>query len=129
MSGVSEMLRTMYERVGGMPFFAALVERFYEGVTADPQLRPLYPDDLAPAQRSLTLFLAQYWGGPTIYSEEKGHPRLRMRHSPFVIGPIERDRWFHHMAAAVRAGGLAEAEAAELLAYFDQAATAMINQA
>jgi hemoglobin len=119
--------RSLYERVGGLPFFVALVERFYEGVGADALLRPVYPEDLEPGKRALALFLAQYWGGPTTYSEEKGHPRLRMRHFPFSIGSAERDRWYHHMAQAVRAAALDPADEAELLAYFDMASTAMIN--
>ena len=83
----AEVARTVFERAGGMPFFEALVARFYGSVADDPLLRPLYPDaDLAPAQRRLTLFLAQYWGGPTTYDQERGHPRLRMRHAPFAIG-------------------------------------------
>jgi len=94
---------TVYERVGGLPFFERLVDRFYEGVEGDPVLLRLYPDpeDLAPARRHLSLFLAQYWGGPTTYSDERGHPRLRMRHAPFAIGPEERDHWLGHMRAAV----------------------------
>ncbi len=84
---------TLYDTVGGMGFFEALVERFYEGVATDPVLRRLYPaEDLGPATRRLTLFLAQYWGGPRTYDQERGHPALRMRHSPFGIGPNERDR-------------------------------------
>jgi hemoglobin len=117
----------LYERVGGVPFFVELVERFYVGVEADPLLRRLYPDDLGPGKRSLALFLVQYWGGPTHYSDEKGHPRLRMRHFPFTIGTAERDRWFHHMSAAVAGSSAGPDERAELLAYFDMAATAMIN--
>jgi hemoglobin len=119
---------TLYEAVGGSAFFATLVERFYDGVERDPLLRPLYPDDLGPGKRALQLFLEQYWGGPGTYSEEKGHPRLRMRHAPFVIGVAERDRWFHHMAAAVAAAGAAPELERQLLEYFDMAATAMINQ-
>jgi hemoglobin len=118
---------SLYERVGGAPFFVALVERLYQGVEADPRLRSLYPDDLEPGKRALTLFLVQYWGGPTTYSDEKGHPRLRMRHFPFTIGTAERDRWYHHMSAAVTTSGAPPAEQAELLAYFDMASTAMIN--
>ena len=120
---------TLYEAVGGLPFFEALVGAFYDGVAADPELLAIYPtpDDLGPARRRLTLFLAQYWGGPTTYSDEKGHPRLRMRHFPFTIGTAERDRWFAHMSAAVAASGAGPAERDELLAYFDMAATAMIN--
>jgi hemoglobin len=96
---------SIYEIVGGMPFFEGLVDHFYDGVVEDPVLIRLYPepDDLAPARHRLTLFLAQYWGGPATYSEERGHPRLRMRHFPFAIGPEERDRWLHHMRAAVAA--------------------------
>ena len=94
---------TVHEAVGGDGFFATLVERFYEGVDADEVLRPLYPDDLAESKRHLTGFLIQYWGGSGAYSEERGHPRLRMRHAPFVIGPAERDAWFRHMIAALNA--------------------------
>jgi hemoglobin len=96
---------SVYEAVGGMPFFEALVERFYEGVATDPVLLRLYPEpgDLSNARRKLALFLVQYWGGPPTYNEERGHPRLRMRHAPFVIGPEERDRWLVHMTAALDA--------------------------
>lgn len=93
---------TMFEAVGGMSFFERLVDAFYEGVVADPVLGPLYPpDDIVGARHRLTLFLAQYWGGPHTYMEERGHPMLRMRHMPFRIGPTERDHWLLHMAAAV----------------------------
>lgn len=99
---MSESEVSVYEAAGGMPFFERLVDAFYEGVAVDTVLRPLYPDeDLGPARRRLTLFLAQYWGGPTTYMEERGHPRLRMRHMPFRVGPAERDHWLAHMAAAV----------------------------
>jgi hemoglobin len=96
---------TVFEAAGGMPFFQALVDRFYEGVASDPTLLALYPQpkDLSSARHRLTLFLAQYWGGPSTYSEERGHPRLRMRHAPFSIGPIERDRWVAHMQEALDA--------------------------
>jgi hemoglobin len=96
---------TVYEAAGGMAFFERLVDRFYEGVAADPPLLALYPEpeDLSSARRHLTLFLVQYWGGPATYSEERGHPRLRLRHMRFPIGPTERDRWLHHMTAAVDA--------------------------
>lgn len=93
---------TLFEAVGGLPFFERLVEAFYEGVMPDPVLGPLYPpDDIAGARRRLSLFLAQYWGGPHTYMEERGHPMLRMRHMPFRIGSTERDHWLLHMAAAV----------------------------
>mgnify|MGYP003352209008 CR=1 FL=1 len=93
---------TVYEAVGGQGFFDRLVDAFYEGVVTDPVLLPLYPEaDLTGARRRLALFLAQYFGGPTTYNEERGHPRLRLRHMPFRIGATERDRWLLHMAAAV----------------------------
>jgi len=96
---------TLYERVGGRWFFERLVDRFYEGVADDPVLVTLYPEapDLTGARHRLTSFLVQYWGGPTTYSDERGHPRLRMRHLPFTIGPVERDHWLTHMSAAVDA--------------------------
>jgi hemoglobin len=119
---------SVYERVGGFPFFEALVDRFYAGVAGDPVLRPLYPDDdLVESRRTLSWFLAQYWGGPTDYSDERGHPRLRMRHAPFTIGQTERDHWFAHMRDAVEAAGLPDDLQAEMLQYFDRAATAMVN--
>ena len=120
---------TVYDRVGGMPFFERLVDRFYDGVAADPVLRPVYPDhDLSGARHRLTLFLAQYWGGPRTYDEERGHPRLRMRHFPFAIGPAERDRWLVHMRAAI-ADLAPPADVADALdRYFDNAAEAMRNR-
>ena len=120
---------TLYDAVGGMPFFEGLVTRFYEGVAGDEVLRPLYPADLEAPTRHLTLFLAQYWGGPTTYDTERGHPRLRMRHAPFAIGPDERDRWLVHMRAAVDgAGPLPEPVRTALLEYFEMAAEAMRNR-
>src|SRR6188508_1780903 len=114
---------TLYDRAGGMPFFERLVGRFYAGVATDPILRPLYPEpDLGGAQRRLTLFLAQYWGGPRTYDEERGHPRLRMRHAPFAIDGAERDRWLVHMRAAIADLAPPEEVAAELERYFSMAA-------
>ena len=120
---------TVYEAVGGTEFFVALVARFYEGVESDPLLRPLYPDDLTEAQAHLSAFLVQYWGGPTTYSEERGHPRLRMRHVPFAIGEAERDAWFGHMAAAVREAGLDPELEGRMLDYFSMAAAHLVNTA
>jgi len=118
-----------YEAAGGMAFFEGLVDRFYEGVAVDPVLRPLYPEqDLAGARRRLTLFLAQYWGGPTTYNNERGHPRLRARHFPFGIGTPERDRWLVHMRDAVAAMDPPPEVAARLQQYFDVAAEAMRNR-
>lgn len=94
---------TLYARVGGSAFFERLVDRFYEGVATDPPLLALYPEapDLTGARRRLTLFLVQYWGGPTTYSDERGHPRLRMRHAPYVVDHDQRDRWLRHMGHAI----------------------------
>jgi hemoglobin len=120
---------TLYEAAGGMPFFEVLVERFYAGVAADPILRPVYPDeDLAAAQHRLTLFLAQYWGGPRTYDDERGHPRLRMRHAPFAIGPAERDAWLARMREAIASTDPPPAVAERLHQYIDMAAEAMRNR-
>jgi hemoglobin len=122
---------SVYEAVGGQAFFDDLVERFYTGVATDLLLRPLYPDDLTESKRHLALFLGQYWGGPTTYSDERGHPRLRMRHAPFVVGEGERDAWLRHMNAALDAlvteRGIDPAVEARMLEYFAMAADAMIN--
>lgn len=120
---------TLYDVAGGMPFFETLIGRFYDGVAADPVLGPLYPaDDLDGARHRLTLFFAQYWGGPRTYDAERGHPRLRMRHMPFAIGPAERDAWLRLMHAAI-VGSDAPAPVAErLTAYVDMAAEAMRNR-
>ena len=119
---------TLHDRVGGLPFFVSLVERFYEAVERDPTLRPLYPADLAPGKANLAEFLAQYWGGPQTYSERRGHPRLRMRHFAFPIGTRERDAWVGHMTAAVRASDASPADAGELVAYFEAASAMLVNQ-
>ena len=120
---------SLYDRAGGMPFFETLVAHFYDGVADDPQIRPLYPEpDLAGARHRLTLFLAQYWGGPTTYDQERGHPRLRMRHAPFAIGPAERDRWLVHMRAAIALVAPPDDVAAELERYIAMAAEAMRNR-
>lgn len=120
---------TVYEFVGGEPFFAALVDRFYDGVTADPVLAPLYPpDDLEGAKTRLRMFLVQFWGGPDTYSQERGHPRLRMRHFPYAIGQDERDRWMRCMRAAVDAAETIPEVKGMLLEYFENSATAMRNQ-
>jgi hemoglobin len=126
---VATDLLTLYDRAGGTPFFEALVGRFYDGVATDPLLRPIYPEpDLTGARHRLTLFLIQYWGGPTTYSDERGHPRLRQRHFPFAIGPAERDRWLVHMRAAVEGLAPLPDVAAELERYFTMAAEAMRNR-
>jgi len=118
---------TIYEAVGGMEWFEPMIDRFYEAVETDDLLRPLYPEDLTESREHMVKFLAQYWGGPTTYSEERGHPRLRMRHAPFVITSAERDAWVTHMVAAVRAGSLHPEVEQQMVDYFEMAATHMIN--
>ena len=122
------MIGNVFEAAGGEAAFRLLVERFYAGVAGDPLLRPLYPDeDLADATEHLTLFLIQYWGGPSTYNAERGHPRLRMRHQPFAIGQAERDAWLGHMSAAVESLDLVPAVRKAMIDYFEAASTAMIN--
>ena len=121
-------MTTLYEYVGGDQWFVDLVDRFFDEVERDPIVRPLYPDDLAEPKENMVGFLVQFWGGPATYSERKGHPRLRMRHMPFVIGVAERDAWFDDIVAAVRGGGLEPEVERQVIDYFDNAATAMINQ-
>jgi hemoglobin len=118
----------MFERVGGQAFFDALVERFYVGVESDSVLRPLYPEDLEPGKRHLALFFGQYWGGPTTYSTERGHPRLRARHLPFSIAVPERDAWVRHMLTALDGADMVEADRVEMTAYLEQVATFLVNQ-
>ncbi len=117
-----------FERAGGEQTFRLLVQRFYEGVAADPLLRPLYPEeDLEPAADRLALFLIQYWGGPSTYSANRGHPRLRMRHAPFVIGEAERDAWLRHMREALDSLQLPEDVRTPLWQYLTMAAESMRN--
>ncbi len=119
---------SFYEAVGGHETFVRLVDAFYRGVAEDPVLKPMYPEeDLGPARQRLTLFLEQYWGGPTTYSEQRGHPRLRMRHMPFHVNPDARDRWLLHMRRAVDELGLAPLHEETLWDYLQRAAHAMVN--
>lgn len=121
--------RSIYELAGGEPAFRLLVQRFYSLVASDPILRPVYPEeDLSGATERLTLFLIQYWGGPSSYSEQRGHPRLRLRHQPFSIGVPEREAWLGHMRASVDSMDLAPQVRQALLEYFETASTAMINR-
>ncbi|MDE0615561.1 MAG: globin [bacterium] len=122
------MEQSVYDAVGGQAFFDQLVDRFYDGVADDPVLRPLYPDDLGPSRDHLAGFLAQYWGGPPLYSAERGHPRLRMRHAPFEIGVAERDAWMGHMRAALAGAGLGDDIRTAMVDYFESAATHLINK-
>ncbi len=121
--------QNFYAEVGGAPVFEKLVRRFYEQVAEDEVLRPLYPEeDLGPAEERLRMFLEQYWGGPTTYSHQRGHPRLRMRHAPFAIGPVERDAWLSHMREAVDSLGLTPEQDATLWGYLEMAARSMQNR-
>jgi hemoglobin len=123
---------TPFERFGGHDFFELLVARFYAGVAADPILRSMYPEeDLGPAAERLQLFLEQYWGGPTTYSQLRGHPRLRMRHAPFPVDAAAHDAWLRHMRAALDAASAASPispeDEAELWDYLQRAALSMVN--
>lgn len=123
------MIGNVYEAAGGVDTFRLLVERFYARVADDALLRPIYPEeDLSGATERLTLFLVQYWGGPSTYNDLRGHPRLRMRHQPFAIGHAERDAWLGHMTAAVDSLALAPSVRKALLDYFETASSAMINR-
>ena len=123
--------RSFYDEVGGAPTFQAIVSRFYQLVRDDEILRPLYPeDDLDGAERRLRMFLEQYWGGPRTYSDQRGHPRLRMRHAPFKIGYLERDAWLrcmHTAVAEIDAETLDDAHRKALLDYLEMAAQSMVN--
>ena len=123
--------QTFYDAVGGAETFRTIVSRFYEQVRADEVLRPLYPeDDLTGAEDRLRMFLEQYWGGPHTYSELRGHPRLRMRHMPFRIGFLERDAWLrcmHSAVGSIDSATLDDRHRAELVAYLEMAADAMVN--
>jgi hemoglobin len=122
-------VQTFYDAVGGEATFRKLVARFYDEVALDGEvLRPLYPEeDLGPAAERLTLFLIQYWGGPQAYMEQRGHPRLRMRHAPFRIGPRERDAWLRAMRVAVDELDVAEPYRQQLWDYFASTAAHMMN--
>ncbi|MFT7645720.1 MAG: hemoglobin [Candidatus Poriferisodalaceae bacterium] len=118
---------SLYELVGGEQWFVDLVNRFYDGIDTDPLVRPMYPDDLTGSRHWMALFLVQYWGGPTTYNENRGHPRLRMRHNPFPITQAARDAWFGHMRASLEVSGLDPDVEAQVLAYFENAADHLIN--
>ncbi len=119
---------TLYEQFGGPEFFEALVADFYTGVAGDELLRPMYPEqDLGPAEDRLRMFLEQYWGGPKTYGEQRGHPRLRMRHQPFAVTPAARDRWLEHMRVALDRRELPPELDHEMWSYLYMAAAAMMN--
>ena len=121
-------MQEFFERVGGSEVFLRLTTAFYEGVAGDQLLKPMYPeDDLEPARQRLQIFLEQYWGGPTTYQETRGHPRLRMRHSAFKIGPAARDSWLNHMHQAVVSLELSPLDQDQLWDYLERAAHSMLN--
>jgi hemoglobin len=124
---LTEAAESLYERVGGNEWFVGLVKRFYDAVENDPVLRPMFPADLTGPRKRLTMFLAQYFGGPPDYNASRGHPRLRMRHFRFTISAVERDAWVALMTEAVRAGGLAPSDEEEMLGYFASTATMLMN--
>ena len=118
---------SFYEAIGGHETFVRLVDRFYQGVATDEVLRPMYPEDLGPATERMRMFLEQYWGGPTTYSDQRGHPRLRMRHAPFAVNSEAREHWLTHMRAAVDSLDLAPAYESVLWTYLERAAWSMVN--
>jgi hemoglobin len=120
--------QTFYDAIGGYPTIAKIVERFYEGVATDEVLRPMYPEqDLSAATERFTMFLVQYWGGPTTYSDNRGHPRLRMRHAPFQVTPAAKDRWLLHFRAGLDAANLPPEQDAQFWDYVTHAAQFMVN--
>jgi len=133
MGSVTQPQGSFYDEVGGHETFRRIVARFYELVAEDEILRPLYPEeDLGPAEERLRMFLEQYWGGPRTYSDQRGHPRLRMRHMPFRIGFLERDAWLrcmHTAVASIEAQTLDDAHRRVLLDYLEMAADSMVNSA
>ena len=120
--------QTFYDAIGGYPTIARIVARFYAGVASDDYLRAIYPeDDMGPAQERFTLFLVQYWGGPTTYSDQRGHPRLRMRHAPFAVTPRAKEHWLTHFRAALDEADLPPELDAQFWDYVTHAAQFMVN--
>ncbi len=121
--------KSVFELIGGAEPIAAMVESFYAAVVDDPVLRPMYPADLEPPKRRLALFLVQFFGGPSTYSQERGHPRLRMRHVPFPIDQRARDNWLRHMLQAIDDAGIDEPARSRMREYFERASAFLINRA
>lgn len=121
-------MSTFYDEIGGLETFQRLVGKFYEGVSADEVLRPMYPEaDLGPATERFTLFLVQYWGGPTTYSDNRGHPRLKMRHAPFKVTPLAKEHWLQHFRAALDEVALTPEQDAKFWDYVTHGAQFMVN--
>jgi hemoglobin len=128
MGTVTSQASTFFDEIGGLDTFRRIVGKFYAGVAADPVLRPMYPEeDLGPATERFTLFLAQYWGGPTTYSDSRGHPRLRMRHAPFPVTPAAAQRWLTHFRTALDSVELTPEQDAQFWDYVTHAAQFMVN--
>ena len=128
MTGVADEAGTFYDEIGGMPTIRTIVDTFYAGVADDQVLRPLYPEeDLGPAADRFALFLAQYWGGPTTYSDTRGHPRLRMRHAPYAVTPLAKDHWLRHFRAGLDAAALTPEQDQRFWEYAEHAAQFMVN--
>ena len=122
------VVSTFYDEIGGSPTIRGIVKRFYEGVAEDEVLRPMYPEaDLGPAEERFAMFLEQYWGGPTTYSERRGHPRLRMRHAPFAVTPTAKDHWLKHFRAALDEADLTPEQHQQFWDYVTHAAQFMVN--
>lgn len=122
------MEQTFFDEIGGQEFFNQLVDGFYIGIEHDPVLRPMYPEgDMSDAKRHLALFLGQYWGGPSTYGDERGHPRLRMRHMPFVVDADARDRWLTHMSTSLNQLDVPEHLRDQLWTYLVTAAHSLVN--
>ena len=121
-------MTTFYDEIGGSETIAGIVHRFYQGVAEDPYLREMYPEeDLGPAEERFRLFLDQYWGGPTTYSQQRGHPRLRMRHAPFKVTPKAAQHWLRHFRAGLDGANLTPEQDAQFWGYITHAAQFMIN--
>lgn len=119
---------TFYDEIGGSPTIRAIVHRFYAGVAEDEVLRPMYPEaDLGPAEDRFASFLEQYWGGPTTYSERRGHPRLRMRHAPFAVTPTAAQHWLRHFRDALDEVALTPEQDQQFWDYVTHAAQFMVN--
>jgi hemoglobin len=119
---------TFYDEIGGEETITRIVAAFYRGVAGDPYLRALYPEeDLGPAEERFRLFLIQYWGGPTTYSERRGHPRLRMRHAPYAVTPKAKEHWLRHFRAGLDEVALPPDQDAQFWDYITQAAQFMVN--
>ncbi|MDX6359056.1 MAG: hemoglobin [Nocardioidaceae bacterium] len=127
-TGDNDAVTTFYDEIGGEETITAIVAAFYRGVAGDEVLRPLYPEeDLGPAEERFRTFLMQYWGGPTTYSDRRGHPRLRMRHAPFAVTPVAKEHWLTHFRAALDEVGLPPEQDAQFWDYVTHAAQFMVN--